>query len=80
MIATGALDIRPEQRRMQVLDASFAAGEILYCGAAPGLIDGVFQVNVQLPFGEVSGTQTLTLTSTAGNGTISSNAVKIYTK
>jgi uncharacterized protein (TIGR03437 family) len=52
--------------------------DILYAGAAPGMIDGVFQLNVQLPFW-VKNPVSLTLGSaTAFAANIVSNRVLIY--
>ncbi len=49
----------------------------LYSGAAPGLINGVFQVNVQLP-AQPSMPLTLQENNRYGVGTLSSNAVLLY--
>ncbi len=72
-LASGAAPLSQEANDFQVVDQSGSAINILYAGAAPGLIDGVFQLNVQLPVGEVTN-PTLTLKGAGG----SSNPVQIY--
>lgn len=63
-----------------------AEASILYAGAAPGLIDGVFQLNVQLPAGSINPVlnyNSLTLKSSAAipAGAIApSNKVLIYSQ
>jgi uncharacterized protein (TIGR03437 family) len=72
-LAPTAAPLSQEANDFQVVDQSGIVINILYAGAAPGLIDGVFQLNVQLPVGEVTN-PTLTLKGSEG----SSNPVQIY--
>jgi len=81
-LATGATPFSQEMNQFQVLDAGGAEASILYAGTAPGLIDGVFQLNVQLPLGESTNhSAALTLSSSAPTPlapVASSNKVQIY--
>ena len=77
-LAAGAA-ILPEGHDLQVGDGSGINVDILYAGAAPGLIDGVFQFNVQVPLGE-STNPTLKLRSGASAGPSPSNTVRIYSQ
>jgi uncharacterized protein (TIGR03437 family) len=52
-IPTAAAWLNQEQNGFQVLDSSGIPQEILYAGAAPEIIDGVFQINVIVPAGVV---------------------------
>jgi uncharacterized protein (TIGR03437 family) len=47
-IATSAMPLSQQLNRFQAFDSTGTPLNIMYSGAAPGLIDGVFQVNVQL--------------------------------
>jgi uncharacterized protein (TIGR03437 family) len=56
---------------------------ILYAGNAPGLIDGLFQINVQLPPGIASSPSGYGLTLHATpipSNPLSANVVLVYTK
>jgi len=75
-LAGGATQLSQGTNDFQVLDGSGIEAGILYMGAAPGLIDGVFQLNVQLPIGELTANPTLTLKAEG----VSSNPVQIYSQ
>jgi len=75
-LASGAAPLSQETNAFQVVDSGGVEASIFYAGAAPGLIDGVFQLNVQLPIGELSTNPTLTLKGAGGT----SNAVQIYSQ
>jgi uncharacterized protein (TIGR03437 family) len=81
-LASGATPFSQEMNLFQVVDSQGAEASILYAGTAPGLIDGVFQLNVQLPLGESTNyPAALTLSSGAGSalGAVPpSNKVQIY--
>src|SRR5579872_2299844 len=76
-IATSPVLLNQEQNRFEIVDDTGTPASILYAGTAPGLIYGVFQMNVQLP---PEARPMLTLrTYPAPYGTLlSSNAVQIY--
>lgn len=77
-VASSAAPFDPAWNRFEVFDATGTPLTILYAGAAPGLIYGVFQMNVQLP-GRVY--LPLTLRSTQPDGAIvASNPVQIFIK
>lgn len=77
-IASSALPLDQEQNRFELVDSAGVPASILYAGAAPGLIDGVFQINVQLP---PDAALPLTLRTLPSTGTsVSSNPVQIYLK
>lgn len=76
-LATSAAALDQEQNQFQVVDSIGAPASILYAGTAPGLIDGVFQVNVQLP---PDAAPPLTLRTSPSGVSLSSNAVQIYSK
>lgn len=76
-LATSASSLDQEQNQFEIVDSVGAPASILYAGAAPGLIDGVFQVNVQLPPDAVP---PLTLRTSSSGVSRSSNAVQIYLK
>ena len=78
-LAPGAAPLSQETNDLQMVDQSGIPASILYAGAAPGLIDGVFQLNVQLPSGE-GPNPTLILKSGASGGPLSSNPVQIYSQ
>ena len=75
-LASGAAQLSQGTNDFQVLDGNGIEASILYMGAAPGLIDGVFQLNVQLPIGELSANPTLTLKAEG----VSSNPVQVYSE
>ena len=76
-VASSAVPLDQEQNRFEVVDRSDAPATILYAGAAPSLIYGVFQLNVQLPPDAVP-PLTLQTYSAASATLLSSNAVQIY--
>lgn len=76
-LATSPLSLDQEQNQFEVVDSTGAPASILYTGTAPGLIDGVFQLNVQLPPDAVP---PLTLRTAPSGVSLSSNAVQIYLK
>ena len=77
-VAAGtAMPLDQGVNKLEMFDSSGIPLSILYAGAAPGLIDGVFQINVQLPPDAVP---PLTLRTTPAGSTFSSNAVLIYLK
>lgn len=76
-VATSPSSLDQEQNQFEVVDSTGAPASILYAGTAPGLIDGVFQVNVQLPPDAVP---PLTLRMSPAGVSRSSNAVEIYLK
>lgn len=75
--STSAVLLSQELNRFQVLDQNRAPLTILYAGAAPGIIDGVFQINVELLPDTPQPTK-LTLQSGTSLGTLSSNTVQVY--
>jgi uncharacterized protein (TIGR03437 family) len=80
-VAASAVPLDQEQNRFEVIDRSGAPATILYAGAAPSLIYGVFQMNVQLPPDAVPPLTLQTNPNPAPFGTpLSSNAVQIYLK
>jgi uncharacterized protein (TIGR03437 family) len=75
--ATAAAGWDDAANRLVALDSSGTPLAILYAGAAPGVINGVFQMNLRTP--AVSGP--ITVQADAGFGvTLSSNPVQIYAK
>ncbi len=81
--AGSAMPLDQEQNRFEALDWNQAPLNLFYAGAAPGSINGVFQVNVQLP--QVQPPRqgvapTVTLRSTPIFEAISSNPVQLYIK
>ena len=81
-LAPAAAPLSQFTNQFQV-QANGVYASILYAGAAPTLIDGVFQLNVQLPIGvtvPMNGRVSLTLTGDAsGFGAVApSNTVQIY--
>jgi uncharacterized protein (TIGR03437 family) len=75
---TSAMPWNPSANNLEMVGNYGTPLNILYVGNAPGLIDGVFQINVQLPPGIASlpGGYQLTLQA----GSLSSNVVLVYTK
>jgi uncharacterized protein (TIGR03437 family) len=71
-VAEGAMALDQEANQFEVVDGIGTPLSILYAGAAPGIIEGVFQINVQLTPGVLT---PLTLHS---RGTLVSNAVNVY--
>jgi uncharacterized protein (TIGR03437 family) len=53
---------------------------ILYAGAAPGIINGVFQLNVQLPANVILPLTLRARTVGSFNQNLSSNPVQVYLK
>jgi uncharacterized protein (TIGR03437 family) len=76
-LATSPSSLDQEQNQFEVVDTTGAPASILYAGTAPGLIDGVFQVNVQLPR---DAAPPLTLRASPFGVSLSSNAVQVYLK
>jgi uncharacterized protein (TIGR03437 family) len=74
-VATAATTLSQQANHLQVFDSFGNELTLLYAGSAPGLIDGVFQINVLLPSGPST---LLTLQSVNAFGTQSSNTVHIY--
>jgi uncharacterized protein (TIGR03437 family) len=70
-VAASAVPLNQAQNQFEVVDSRGTPANILYAGSAAGMINGVFQVNVQLPPGAVP---PLTLTGRSG----ASNMVQIY--
>lgn len=77
-MATGAMPLDQETNQFQVVDGAGTPLNILYAGSAPGIVDGVFQMNVQLtPDVQMP----LTLRSTSSFGTaLSSNSVQVFVR
>jgi uncharacterized protein (TIGR03437 family) len=75
-LATTATPLSQPDNRLQVFDNLGNELTLLYAGAAPGLIDGVFQLNVQIPPQDLD--PTLTLHSVNIFGTELSNSVQVY--
>lgn len=76
--AAGAMPLDQESNKFEMVDGPGTPLTILYEGAAPGLIDGVFQINVLLP-ANVNPPLTLHATTAAGVA-LSSNTVQLYMK
>jgi uncharacterized protein (TIGR03437 family) len=47
-IATSAMPLDPTYNFFEIVDQDGVQGLVLYAGTAPGILYGVFQVNVQL--------------------------------
>ncbi len=81
-IPTGAAWLNPEQNGFQIVDLpARIPQEILYAGAAPERINGVFQVNVMVPAGVVvtaNGWQVQLNSVLQTSNILSSNYVGIY--
>jgi uncharacterized protein (TIGR03437 family) len=75
-LAPSATPLSQQANHFQVFDNYGNELALLYVGAAPGLSDGIFQINVQVPAGDLD--PTLTLRSATIFGTASSNSVRIY--
>jgi len=75
-IATSATPLSQQANHFQVLDNYGNELTLLYVGAAPGLIDGVFQINVEVPADDLD--PTLTVHSGTIFGAVSSNSVQVY--
>jgi uncharacterized protein (TIGR03437 family) len=77
-LAAAATPVSQELFQIEALVGNGVGTNILYAGAAPGLIDGVFQLNVQLPVW-VTNPVLLTLSSVIPFGAeIASNGVQLY--
>jgi uncharacterized protein (TIGR03437 family) len=80
IVATGATALNQEANKLEVFDSLATPLSILYAGAAPGLVCGLVQINVQLTS---SVAVPLTLRTT-GDGTFGqslvSNRVQVYLK
>jgi len=75
-LATGAAPLSQQLNHFQVFDNFGNELALLYAGAAPGMIDGVFQLNVQIPLVDLD--PLLTLRSVTAFGAASSNSVQVY--
>ena len=75
-VANTAMMLDQEANRFQVVDGSGTPVSILYAGTAPGLIEGVFQLNLQLP-ADVRIPLTLVVGENLG---LASNGVQVYLK
>jgi uncharacterized protein (TIGR03437 family) len=77
-VATSAVPLNPQTQGAFSMAGSI--GTIVYIGAAPGLINGVFQVNVQLPAGSSEpSVQALALVDTTPfEQTLTSNSVQVW--
>jgi uncharacterized protein (TIGR03437 family) len=78
-IAGAAAALDQEQNQFEIVDGTATPETILYAGAAPGLIYGVFQINVQLAPGAVL-PLTLRASLAPYSAALASNAVQIYLK
>ncbi len=77
-IPVSAAPLNQEQNGFQIVDRLGVPGTVLYAGAAPQIIDGVFQTNVLIPVGAQA---PFTVESiTAGPTVLSSNPVMVYMK
>ncbi len=77
-VAPAATSLDEATNKLQMFDDYGTPLAIFYAGAAPGLIDGVFQMNVQLPPGSTDGV--FTLKASANGNTLSTNVVEVYLK
>jgi uncharacterized protein (TIGR03437 family) len=76
--AAAAMPLDQEQNRLEMVDGTGTPLTILYAGAAPEIINGVFQIDVQLP-ANVNPPFTLR-TATGAGQTLSSNTIQVYLK
>jgi len=78
-LASAATPFSQEWFQIEAITGDGVGTNVLYAGAAPGLIDGVFQLNVQLPVWAANPFR-LMLSSYAGFplGNVESNLVQIY--
>ena len=74
-VAASALSLDPNQNRLEMVDRIGNPANILYFGAAPNSIYGVFQMKLQLPANAFP-----PFTLQALDGSRSSNAIQIYLK
>jgi uncharacterized protein (TIGR03437 family) len=84
-IASGPSMLNQEQNGFQLIDSVGIPQQILYAGAAPGIINGVFQMNVNVPAGVVvtPGLGWLVRLDSVLQGSViqlSSNVVGIYVR
>jgi uncharacterized protein (TIGR03437 family) len=79
-LATAAAALDQAQNRFDVVDSSGVPASILYAGAAPGIINGVFQLNVQLPANVILPLTLRARTVGSFNQNLSSNPVQVYLK
>jgi uncharacterized protein (TIGR03437 family) len=81
-VATSAIPLDQQLNKFLALDWTRSPINIMYAGTAPGLINGVFQANVQLPPNPVASgyAPAFSLQSTATGQVRSSNSVQIYIK
>jgi uncharacterized protein (TIGR03437 family) len=80
-IPEAAAPLDQEQNQFEIVDSAGTPETILYAGTAPGLIYGVFQLNVQLTL-DVANPLVLLASSNPGfpPAALTSNAVQIYLK
>jgi uncharacterized protein (TIGR03437 family) len=74
-IPVAAAPLDQEHNGLQVIDSLGIPEYILYAGAAPGIINGVFQINLMVPVGAQP---PFTLHSILPAGILSSNPFSIY--
>jgi hypothetical protein len=74
--ASAAISLNQDQNQFEAFNSFGTPLSILYAGAAPGLINGVFQINVQLTTA-VSNSSKITLHRSGG---LASNTVQLYVK
>lgn len=77
-VATAAMPLDQERNQLQVVDGIGTPLTILYAGAAPGIINGVFQVSVQLTPGVLMPLRLLSRDPAASDGTLTGNVVQVY--
>lgn len=77
-IATSAVPLPQGLNGFAAFDWTKTPLNILYAGSAPGIIDGVFQVNVQLP--PTAPPTTIAPRLTVQSAALSANPVQIYMK
>lgn len=78
-IATSAVSLDRELNRFLMIDLAGTPMNVLYAGAAPGLLYGVFQLNVQLPSGVAQPLTLMQLSNPIWLSTVS-NFAQIYLK
>ena len=77
-IPVAAAPLNQEQNGFQIVDLFGIPGTVLYAGAAPQTIDGVFQANVLIPVGASPPFRLQSIL--AAPAVLSSNAVVVYMK
>lgn len=79
-VAVSAVRLDQQSNKFEVLDWVSSPLTIWYAGMAPGIINGVFQINVQLPPNLPTSGFTPKLTLRGFGGTVVSNAVQVFLK